>query len=117
MSGNRFTKLPARLVRLLIRFYQLTLSGVFGRSCRHLPSCSYYVDEAIGRHGLWAGGWVGVARLCRCHPFGTSGLDFVPERLPRCARWYTPWRYGRWRSCNTDPAIRCEAVDPGERPS
>jgi hypothetical protein len=35
----------------------------------------------------------------------------------RFSVWYTPWRYGRWRSCNTDPAIRCEAVDPGERSS
>jgi hypothetical protein len=24
-------------------------------------------------------------------------LDFVPETLPAKARWYLPWRYGRWR--------------------
>ena len=41
---------------------------VIGRQCRYLPTCSHYADEAIARHGLWAGGWMGVARVCRCHP-------------------------------------------------
>ena len=96
----------ARAARLgahgLIRAYQLTLSGLIGRQCRHLPSCSEYADEAIQRHGVWAGGWMGVARICRCGPGGTSGLDFVCEEVPRRARWYAPWRYGRWRGVNAD---------------
>jgi len=46
-----------------IRGYQLSLSGLMGRQCRHLPSCSEYTDEAILLHGLWAGGWMGVANL------------------------------------------------------
>src|SRR5262249_46184366 len=73
---------------------------------RHLPTCSTYADEAVGRFGLWAGGWMTLARLCRCHPLGTSGLDFVPASLPDHARWYLPWRYGRWRgtNCAVDPA-------------
>jgi putative component of membrane protein insertase Oxa1/YidC/SpoIIIJ protein YidD len=37
-----------------------------------------------------------LARLLRCHPFGTSGLDLVPQSLPSRARWYLPWRYGKW---------------------
>jgi uncharacterized protein len=41
-----------------------------------------------------------LARLCRCHPFGTRGLDFVPQSLSSQARWYLPWRYGRWRGTN-----------------
>jgi putative membrane protein insertion efficiency factor len=106
--------LPARLARILIRLYQLTLSSIFGRHCRHLPSCSHYMDGAISRYGLWAGGWIGLARLCRCHPFGTSGLDFVAEELPEAACWYMPWRYGRWRTCNRGPTYLCEAVDPGD---
>jgi putative membrane protein insertion efficiency factor len=85
----------------LIRAYQLTLSGLTGRQCRHLPSCSEYADEAIQRHGVWAGGWMGAARICRCGPGGTSGLDFVCEEVPATARWYAPWRYGRWRGVNT----------------
>jgi putative component of membrane protein insertase Oxa1/YidC/SpoIIIJ protein YidD len=44
-----------------------------------------------------------VARLLRCHPLGTSGLDFVPAARPPGARWYLPWRYGRWRGTNADP--------------
>jgi hypothetical protein len=35
-----------------------------------------------------------------CHPLGTSGLDLVPAALPARARWYLPWRYGRWRGTN-----------------
>ena len=37
-----------------------------------------------------------LARLLRCHPFGTSGIDNVPAALPADARWYVPWRYGKW---------------------
>lgn len=102
------------IAHLLIRTYQLTLSSVIGRTCRHLPTCSSYMDEAIDRHGVWAGGWVGTARLCRCNPWGTSGLDVVPERLPSGSAWYKPWRYGRWRGVNA-PQPLCEAVDPEDR--
>lgn len=100
------------VARLLIRIYQLTLSAFFGRHCRHLPTCSAYMDEAMDRHGFWAGGWVGTARLCRCHPWGTSGLDLVPETLPEGHQWYKPWRYGRWRSTYAPP-MRCDDVTEG----
>jgi uncharacterized protein len=80
-----------------IRAYQLTLSALAGSQCRHLPTCSVYMDEAIARHGLWAGGFMGLARLCRCHPLGTAGFDPAPLELPANANWLRPWRYGRWR--------------------
>ena len=83
-------------IRLLIRAYQLTLSSLFGRSCRHLPTCSEYADEALARHGAWAGSWMALARFARCRPLGSHGFDPVPQTLPARARWYTPWRYGRW---------------------
>lgn len=86
----------AVILRALIRFYQLTLSSIFGRTCRHIPSCSAYTDEAIATHGAWAGLWIGVARIWRCRPLGSSGLDPVPANLNQKARWYTPWRYGHW---------------------
>jgi putative membrane protein insertion efficiency factor len=79
----------------LVRLYQLTLSGFIGNSCRHMPTCSEYAYEAIARHGLWAGGWMGVFRVARCGPWGTHGIDRVPEELKPRYRWFTPWRY--WR--------------------
>jgi len=86
----------------LIRVYRYTFSPLVGFHCRHLPTCSHYAEEAIGRFGLWAGGWMTLARLCRCHPWGTSGLDVVPAALPAGARWYLPWRYSLWRGTNSN---------------
>jgi len=96
--------LPRLIARLLIRTYRVTLSALIGRQCRYFPSCSEYAEEAIGLHGVWAGGWMGLARICRCHPWGGSGLDPVPTRLPPDSTWYKPWRYGRRRP------FACDAV-------
>ena len=85
---------PSRLLGTgFVRLYQLTLSGFVGNSCRHLPTCSEYAYEAIARHGLWAGGWMGLFRVMRCGPGGTHGVDLVPERLEKRFVWYAPWRY------------------------
>jgi len=81
---------PKLMAQALIRAYRLTLSPLIGFDCRHLPTCSAYAEEAVGRFGIWAGGWMTVARLCRCHPFGTSGLDLVPPSLPPHANRYLP---------------------------
>ncbi|WP_312222494.1 membrane protein insertion efficiency factor YidD [Rhizobium rhizoryzae] len=91
-----FRKTPDRLVGMgLIRLYQLTLSGFIGNSCRHIPTCSEFGYEAVARHGLWFGGWMTAYRFARCGPFGSSGLDPVPENRPQHQRWWTPWRYSR----------------------
>jgi uncharacterized protein len=97
---------PRRTARVLVRAYQLSFSAILGRRCRHLPTCSDYALEALDRHGLWAGGWMSAARICRCGPLGTSGLDFVCEELPARARWFLPWRYGLWRGTDTRPPPR-----------
>ncbi len=89
--------------RGLIQAYRYTLSPLVGFRCRHLPTCSDYADQALDRFGLWAGGWMTLARLLRCQPWGTSGLDFVPQALPEKSRWYMPWRFGRWRGTNDSP--------------
>jgi putative membrane protein insertion efficiency factor len=91
---------PRYIGRGFIQVYRHTLSPLIGFECRHLPTCSQYGDQALERFGLWAGGWMTLARLLRCHPWGSSGLDFVPEALPPDARWFLPWRYGRWRIMN-----------------
>ncbi|MFW6068632.1 MAG: membrane protein insertion efficiency factor YidD [Chloroflexota bacterium] len=62
----------------LIRLYQNTLSRVTPPSCRFTPSCSHYTYEAIEKHGLMKGGWLGVKRISRCHPWHEGGYDPVP---------------------------------------
>jgi len=97
---DALVRAPRIAGRGLIKAYRYTLSPLLGWNCRHLPPCSEYAEEAIGRFGLWAGGWMTAARLARCHPLGTCGLDLVPGALPGDSRWYMPWRYGRWRGTN-----------------
>ena len=103
LSADGIASMPRMLGRALVKLYRYTLSPLIGPRCRHLPSCSEYAEEAIARFGLWAGGWMALARILRCHPWGTHGLDFVPAALPVRAHWYLPWRYGRWRGTNEKP--------------
>ncbi|MGI9603025.1 MAG: membrane protein insertion efficiency factor YidD, partial [Acidimicrobiales bacterium] len=42
------------------------------------PTCSSYALEAVETHGAVRGSWLGVRRICRCHPWGGHGLDPVP---------------------------------------
>jgi putative membrane protein insertion efficiency factor len=69
-----------RLVVLPIRIYQWTISPIMPRSCRFTPSCSEYAAEAILSHGPLKGGWMGLRRILRCHPWGGHGYDPVPGR-------------------------------------
>ncbi|MEQ8196183.1 MAG: membrane protein insertion efficiency factor YidD [Rhodospirillales bacterium] len=77
------------LLRAFIRVYQWVLSPVLrsivpvAGGCRFHPSCSAYAHEAVERHGFLAGGWLVLKRLGRCHPWGGSGVDPVPDCLPQ----------------------------------
>ncbi len=66
----------------LVRVYQATLSPFLGGACRFEPSCSNYSIQALRRHGALRGSWLTARRLLRCHPFGPSGYDPVPETWP-----------------------------------
>jgi hypothetical protein len=68
----------ARLVVLLIRGYQVTLSPLLPSACRYQPTCSRYALEAVERYGAWRGSWLGAKRIARCHPFHPGGYDPVP---------------------------------------
>ena len=69
----------AYIVSLPVRFYRLVLSPWLGQSCRYQPTCSAYAMEALERHGAIRGGWLTMKRIARCHPWGGSGIDNVPD--------------------------------------
>ncbi|GAB6039935.1 membrane protein insertion efficiency factor YidD [Endothiovibrio diazotrophicus] len=71
-----------RLLTILIRAYQYLLSPFIGQHCRFHPSCSNYTLEAIQTHGALRGGWLGLRRLLRCHPWHPGGFDPVPDKKP-----------------------------------
>ena len=72
-----------KLSILLIKFYQIFISPLCPGVCRFRPTCSQYTAEAIRIHGVLKGTWLGLKRICRCHPWGGSGYDPVPPKETR----------------------------------
>lgn len=76
-----------RLIQLLIRFYQATLSLDHGPLkvlypngyCKFYPTCSEYAHQAFGKHGFFQGWLLTAKRVLRCHPWSQAGIDPVPE--------------------------------------
>jgi putative membrane protein insertion efficiency factor len=66
------------VVLALIRFYKRFLSPALPSACRFEPTCSVYTYQAIERYGVIKGGWMGMKRIARCHPFHPGGYDPVP---------------------------------------
>jgi putative membrane protein insertion efficiency factor len=69
------TRLASAAIRVLVMIYRGTLRPFIGGQCRYVPTCSEYMLEAVERHGPWRGGWMGLKRIGRCHPWGGSGYD------------------------------------------
>ena len=69
----------AWLLALPVRGYRLVFSPWVGHGCRFQPTCSAYALEALEAHGALRGGWLALRRILRCHPWGGSGIDNVPD--------------------------------------
>jgi putative membrane protein insertion efficiency factor len=69
----------AKVAAVPVRAYKLVISPFLGANCRYQPTCSVYALEALERHGALKGGWLAIRRMARCHPWGGSGIDNVPE--------------------------------------
>ena len=59
--------------------YRLLFSPWVGHGCRYQPTCSAYSLEAYEKHGGIKGTYLTIRRIARCHPWGGSGIDNVPD--------------------------------------
>jgi putative membrane protein insertion efficiency factor len=71
--------IPARVLARAVRLYQ-RVTRHRPTPCRYLPTCSNYALDALEQHGACRGALLSVRRICRCHPWGGSGWDPVPQR-------------------------------------
>jgi uncharacterized protein len=69
---------------MLVAGYRVVISPILhwiggtGCGCRFSPTCSHYMQEAVARHGVVSGLWMGLKRILRCLPLGGQGWDPVP---------------------------------------
>lgn len=73
-------KLLAWPLLALVWLYRLLISPWLGANCRFEPTCSKYTIEALREHGAFRGTWLAAKRIGRCHPWGGSGFDPVPDK-------------------------------------
>jgi len=66
-----------KVVLFFIGIYQ-KISRYTPSVCRFTPTCSEYMRQAIEKYGVRKGGWLGIKRICRCHPLNPGGYDPVP---------------------------------------
>ena len=66
-----------KILLLLIKCYQ-KISALTPPRCRFYPTCSEYTKQAIIKYGIIKGGWLGIKRICKCHPFNEGGYDPLP---------------------------------------
>ncbi|NOT37048.1 MAG: membrane protein insertion efficiency factor YidD [Saprospiraceae bacterium] len=68
------------IIKIPVRLYQILLSPLLGKNCRFNPTCSNYMLQAVDEWGVFKGGWLGLRRISRCHPWGGTGDDPVPKK-------------------------------------
>jgi putative membrane protein insertion efficiency factor len=73
--SNFINRLTSSVIALLVGVYRGSLGIWLGGYCRYEPSCSQYMLDAVERYGPWRGGWRGLKRIARCHPWGGCGQD------------------------------------------
>lgn len=76
---THYLQLPLQYILIaLIQFYRYAISPLKPPSCRYTPTCSQYMLQAIKKHGVIKGLYLGTKRILRCAPWGGSGYDPVP---------------------------------------
>ena len=71
-------KILSFILALPVHFYKYSVSPFLRPACRHIPTCSEYMLDALKIHGPFTGFAMGFNRIMRCRPGGTHGYDPVP---------------------------------------
>jgi uncharacterized protein len=72
-------KLILGVLKFYKKFISPPLENTFGKACRFTPTCSEYTIAALEKFGTTKGLSLGIKRFVKCHPWGGSGYDPVPE--------------------------------------
>jgi putative membrane protein insertion efficiency factor len=77
---KQLNKIITIILLSFIKAYQLFISPMIPRTCRHLPTCSEYAIEAIKNLGPIKGSFKAAIRILKCNPLGSHGYDPVIKR-------------------------------------
>ena len=66
-----------KVIIICIKFYRKFISPLKRPSCRFYPTCSQYTLEAVEKYGALKGGFMGIKRILKCHPYNKGGYDPV----------------------------------------
>ena len=71
----------------LVNCYKYFVNPVLPNTCKHIPSCSAYMIQAVNKRGYFKGTAMGIARILRCNPFSQGGFDPVKDDFKGNAKW------------------------------
>ncbi|MEM6811380.1 MAG: membrane protein insertion efficiency factor YidD [Pseudomonadota bacterium] len=77
---------------IFIKAYRFLISPLLGPNCRFHPTCSCYTIESIQKHGSIKGLFLGVKRICKCHPYYHGDFD---DPVPQNIAWFDLFGYKR----------------------
>ncbi|MBD5086570.1 MAG: membrane protein insertion efficiency factor YidD [Clostridiales bacterium] len=72
---------------IFIQYYKKFINPIMPHVCKHTPSCSAYMGQAVKRYGHLKGGIMGTLRILRCNPFSKGGFDPVKDDYKGNAKW------------------------------
>ena len=77
---KHINKITIIILLSFVKAYQLFVSPLLPKTCRHLPTCSEYTVEAIKTLGPLKGSLKSILRIIKCNPLGSHGYDPVIKR-------------------------------------
>lgn len=77
----------ASMKNFLVKYYKCCINPLLPNMCKHIPSCSAYMGQAIKKYGFAKGSAMGTCRLLRCNPFSRGGFDPPKDDFKGNAKW------------------------------